>query len=216
MSNAFYLDSPCFPMMQLLELIPLVAFFAAYQFSGSTLQWGSFHYELQGIYGATAVLMLATVVQLAIIWLWKRHIEKRLWWLAATVLVFGAATLLLHDQRFIQLKPTIFNWVLGSILLGSHLFTNHNLVQRLLGQQLQLPESICRRLTWLWSAYFFLVGGLNLVVAYYFSEAFWVSYKLWSAVGFTLAMSIITAMLLMPHLKIDVNAENDSRPTNDP
>jgi len=199
-------------MMQLLELMPLVAFFAAYQFSGTSLQWGSLHYELDGIYGATAILMLATVLQLLIVWLWKRKIEKRLWWLVGVVLVFGSATLLLHDQRFIQWKPTIFNWVLGLILLGSHLFTRHNLIQRMLGDQLKLPDFVCRRLTWLWSIYFFLIGGLNLFVAFYFSESFWVSYKLWSAVLFTMVMSIITALLLMPYLKVDITSEPEQTP----
>lgn len=191
-------------MMQLLELMPLVAFFAAYQFSGSSLQWGDYHYQLEGIYGATAILMVATVLQVIIVWLWKRKVEKRLWWLVGVVLAFGTATLLFHDQRFIQWKPTIFNWVLGIILLGSHLFTRHNLIQRMLGQQLQLPDFVCRRLTWLWGVYFLLVGGLNLFVAFYFSESFWVSYKLWSAIAFTLGMSIITAWLLMPYLKVDM------------
>jgi intracellular septation protein len=196
-------------MMQLLELMPLVAFFAAYRFNGVSLQLGEFHYQLAGIYGATAVLMLATLLQLLIVWCWKREVEKRLWWLVTAVWVFGTATLLFHDQRFIQWKPTIFNWVLGSILLGSHLFTRHNLVQRMLGQQLQLPDNICARLAWLWSLYFFLVGALNLVVAYYFSEGFWVSYKLWSAIVFTLVMSIITALVLMPYLKVEVTADAD-------
>lgn len=196
-------------MMQLLELMPLLAFFTAYKFSGISLQIGDFHYQLEGIYGATAVLMLATVLQLLIVWLWKREIEKRLWWLLAVVLLFGTATLIFHDQRFIQWKPTIFNWVLGSILLGSHLFTRHNLIQRMLGQQLQLPDNICARLVWLWSLYFFLVGALNLVVAYYFSEGFWVSYKLWSAIVFTLVMSIITALLLMPYLKVEIASDPD-------
>jgi len=202
-------------MMQLLELMPLVAFFTAYKFSGTALQLGDFHYQLEGIYGATAVLMLATVLQVIIVWLWKRKVEKRLWWLVGAVLAFGTATLLFHDQRFIQWKPTIFNWVLAVILLGSHLFTRQNLIQRMLGDQLQLPDFICTRLTWIWSAYFLLVGALNLVVAFYFSESFWVSYKLWSAVGFTLVMSILTAMLLMPYLKVDtstVNTPSDHTP----
>ena len=55
--------------------------------------------------------------------------------------------------------------------------------------------------------YFFLVGALNLVVAYLFSEAFWVDYKLWSAIGYTLIIAIITALILSPHIKEDSPSE---------
>jgi intracellular septation protein len=196
-------------MMQLLELMPLVAFFTAYQFSGTTLQWGGMEYQLEGIYGATAVLMLATLIQVIIVRLWKGKVEKRLWYLVGAVLVFGSATLLLHDQRFIQWKPTIFNWAMASVLIISHL-VGKNLIKRLLGEQLQLPLSVCARLTWVWGGYFFLVGSLNLIVVYTFSEAFWVSYKLWSAIGFTLIISVVTAFMLMPYLKMEEHSGDSS------
>ena len=57
------------------------------------------------------------------------------------------------------------------------------------------------RLNLLWTANFIVVGALNLFVAYRFSEAFWVSYKLYSAIGFTLLLTILTAVLVSPHLQ---------------
>lgn len=197
-------------MLQLLELMPIVAFFAAFKMSGHTLDLGSLHYQFDGIYSATAILMLATTLQVALIWTWKRKLEKRLLWLLATILVFGSATLIFHNQLFIQWKPTVFNWVLGAILIGSHLFTEKNLMQRMLGEQLQLPDVICTRLTYLWSSYFFIVGALNLLVAYQFSEATWVEYKLWSSILYTLIISVVTAIIVAPHLK--AASENITQP----
>lgn len=201
-------------MLQLLELLPLIAFFVTFKMSGYLLQLGSWQYQFDGLYTATAVLMIATTLQVAIVWAWKRTLEKRLLWLLATILVFGSATLLFHNQLFIQWKPTVFNWVLSAVVIGSQLFTQKNVVQRILGQQMQLPYPVCVRLTFLWGGYFFLAGALNLVVAYQFSEAVWVSYKLWSAMGFTLLMSAITAVMVAPYLKIESadtgNSDKDS------
>ncbi len=194
-------------MLQLLELIPLIAFFLAYHAKGDVLDIFGFHYEFDGIYSATAVLMLATILQVLLVWLIKRKVEKRMLWLLASVLLFGSATLLLHNQLFIQWKPTVFNWVLAAVLLGSHLFTSKNIVQRLIGQQLSLPSEICTRLTFVWCAYFFIVGVLNLVVAYQFSQETWVNYKLWSAIVFTILISVVTAIMVAPYLKDKPNQE---------
>lgn len=194
-------------MLQLLELLPLVIFVTVYGLKGHAVDMAGFAHTFDGIYDATAALMAATALQVLIVWLWKRQVEPRLWWLLAAVLVFGTATLVLHNQLFIQWKPTIFNWALCLALLGSHWFTDKNLVQRMLGQQLALPGFIYIRITFVWAAYFFIVGALNLVVAYYFSEAFWVDYKLWSAIGFTLLIAIITAVILAPYVKEDPSSE---------
>src|SRR6478609_138936 len=129
-------------MLQLLELMPLLAFFIAFKMSGYVLHIGSMQYQFDGLYSATAILMIATTIQVAVVWVWKRKLEKRLLWLLATILVFGTATLLFHNQLFIQWKPTVFNWVLSAVVIGSHLFTPQNVVQRILGHQLQLPNHI--------------------------------------------------------------------------
>jgi len=117
--------------------------------------------------------------------------------------VFGGATLVLHNQIFIQWKPTIFNWVLALAFGGSQFIGDKNLMERTLGSQIHLPKQVWTRLNLLWVANFAIVGALNLVVAYGFSEATWVSYKLYSAIGFTLLLTVITALMISPHLKED-------------
>lgn len=188
-------------MLQLLELMPLVIFVLVFGLKDQSFVMAGFQHTFDGIYDATAALMIATVLQVLLVWLLKRKVEKRLWWLLAAVLVFGSATLILHNQLFIQWKPTVFNWVLCLVLLGSHFFTKQNLVERMLGQQIQLPTHLYRRIAFIWAGYFFIVGALNLIVAYSFSEAFWVKYKLYSSIGFTLLMTIITTIILAPHIK---------------
>jgi len=190
-------------MKQLLELLPLVLFFGAYQMDGDTLTVGGWSHTFDGIFSATAVLMISTALTWLISSLLEKRNDKRLMWMTLAVLLFGAATLILRDQRFIQWKPTVFNWVLAAVFLGSQFIGKRTVLERVLGSQLSLPRTIWTRLNVLWIGNFALVGALNLFVAYRFEEAVWVSYKLYSSIGFTLALMLLTVAIVAPHVKDD-------------
>ena len=190
-------------MKQLLELLPLVLFFGAYQMDGDTLTVGGWSHTFDGIFSATAVLMISTALTWLISSLLEKRNDKRLMWMTLAVLLFGAATLILRDQRFIQWKPTVFNWVLAAVFLGSQFIGKRTVLERVLGSQLSLPRPIWTRLNVLWVGNFALVGALNLFVAYRFEEAVWVSYKLYSSIGFTLALMLLTVAIVAPHVKDD-------------
>ena len=190
-------------MKQLLELLPLVLFFGAYQMDGDTLTVGGWSHTFDGIFSATAVLMISTALTWLVSSLLEKRNDKRLMWMTLAVLLFGAATLILRDQRFIQWKPTVFNWVLAAVFLGSQFIGKRTVLERVLGSQLSLPRPIWTRLNVLWIGNFALVGALNLFVAYRFEEAVWVSYKLYSSIGFTLALMLLTVAIVAPHVKDD-------------
>lgn len=188
-------------MKQLAEFVPIALFFIVYQLKGQSVSLGGWEYSFDGIFSATAVLMIATVAQVAITYAITRKFEKRLLWLLLAVVVFGGATLIFRNQMFIQWKPTIFNWALALAFGASQFIGDKNLMERTLGSQIHLPKMVWTRLNLLWVTNFAVVGGLNLVVAYGFSEDTWVSYKLYSAIGFTLVLTILTALLISPHMK---------------
>ncbi|MCB1675751.1 MAG: septation protein IspZ [Halioglobus sp.] len=188
-------------MKQLAEFLPIALFFIVYQLDGQSVAVGGWQYTFDGIFSATAVLMIATVAQVLLTYALTRRLEKRLLWLLLAVLLFGGATLVFRNQMFIQWKPTIFNWVLALVFGASQFIGDRNLMERTLGSQIHLPHPVWTRLNLLWVANFAIVGGLNLVVAYGFSEQTWVSYKLYSAIGFTLLLTVLTALLITPHLK---------------
>ena len=190
-------------MKQLLELLPLVLFFGAYQMDGDTLTVGGWSHTVDGIFSATAVLMISTALTWLVSSLLEKRNDKRLMWMTLAVLLFGAATLILRDQRFIQWKPTVFNWVLAAVFFGSQFIGKRTVLERVLGSQLSLPRPIWTRLNVLWIGNFTLVGALNLFVAYRFEEAVWVSYKLYSSIGFTLALMLLTVAIVAPHVKDD-------------
>ncbi|QFU75319.1 septation protein IspZ [Halioglobus maricola] len=188
-------------MKQLAEFIPIALFFVVYQLDGETMALGSWAYTFDGIFSATAVLMVATVAQVGLTFAFSGRLEKRALWMAAAILVFGGATLVLRNELFIQWKPTIFNWVLALAFGGSQFIGDKNLMERTLGSQIVLPRPIWTKLNLLWVSNFTIVGALNLVVAYGYSEATWVSYKLYSAIGFTLVLTVLTAIIVSPHIK---------------
>ena len=199
-------------MKQILEFLPIVLFFGAYQMSGETLTVGAWSHTFDGIFSATAVLMIATIAVWLIMLAITRRNDKRLMWMMVAVVVFGTATLVLRDQRFIQWKPTVFNWVMAVLFFGSQFVGKKTLLERLLSQQLVLSEVIWKRLNALWVTNFVTVGALNLYVAYQYEEAVWVSYKLYSSIGFILLMMLLTVMIVAPHLKSE---DQDIDPTRD-
>ena len=188
-------------MKQLLEFLPIALFFFVYQKNGETLSMGPWQFEVDGIYSATIVLMAATTIQVLGTAMWERKFEKRGLWMLAAVLAFGSATVLFRNELFIQWKPTIFNWVLAILFIGSQFIGDKTIMERTIGTQLSLPKIAWTKLNLLWSAHFTIVGGLNIWVAYGFSEDTWVSYKLYSAIGFTILLTALTAILMAPYLK---------------
>ena len=194
-------------MKQLAEFVPIALFFIVYQLKGEELAIGGWTYSFDGIFSATTVLIIATVLQVLITVALTRKLEKRLIWLLLAVCVFGGATLIFRNQMFIQWKPTIFNWVLALAFSASQFVGDKNLMERTLGGQIHLPKFVWNRLNYLWVSNFALVGALNLYVAYGYSEATWVSYKLYSAIGFTLVLTVLTALLISPHMKEEQVAE---------
>jgi intracellular septation protein len=164
-------------MQTLLELAPLLVFILAY--------------ALHGIYAATAALMVAMALMLAIDVLRTRRIPTMHALSTGLVFLFGTATLLLHDQRYIQWKPTVFFWLASAAFLASFWIGEKPLVARLLGKALdpamQVPLGVWRGLNALWVGFYAALGGLNLLVAYHASERVWVSFKVF---GLTLATAV--------------------------
>lgn len=189
-------------MKQILELVPIILFFVVYKFSGTTVTVAGWSHELDGIFSATAVLMIATLLQAALLLLVYKTLAKRELWTIVAVIAFGALTLSFRNELFIQWKPTIFNWALAVVFLIAPYFANgKTLLEKTIGTQLHAPHAIWRRLNLFWCLHFTVVGALNLYIAYGYEESTWVSYKLYSAIGFTVLLSVITLVILGPHIK---------------
>jgi intracellular septation protein len=173
----------------LFDLFPLILFFAAYRFAD--------------IYTATGVAIAASVLQL--IWLkaTKKPIEITHWVNLSVIVVFGGATLYLHSDIFIKWKPTVLYWLFGSGLLVGRWVFRRNMIKRMLGAQIALPENIWDRLNLTWAGFFVIAGALNLYVAFsgHFSESQWVSFKVFGLMGLTLVFVIAQSIWLGRHIQ---------------
>jgi intracellular septation protein len=151
-------------MQPVLELLPVILFFVTYR--------------LTDIFVATAVLIVAVIVQVSVQWIRHRKVSSMALISAALVLVFGGLTLLIHDKAFIQWKVTVLNWLLAAGLLGSHFVGEQPLTQRLFGKHLIAERSAWLGLSYAWIAFLLAMGGVNLYVAHHYPESTWVTFKL--------------------------------------
>ena len=116
-------------------------------------------------------------------WLRTREVPKMHLISAVLVWVFGTATLILHDVRFIQWKATVFYWLVALVLGGSIWIGKKTLLERLLAQR--LPEGVTvaagtwRNRRWSRRCSTCALGAVNLWVAYTMSEKTWVFFKTW-------------------------------------
>ncbi|HWV18679.1 MAG TPA: septation protein A [Rhodocyclaceae bacterium] len=173
----------------LFDLFPVILFFIAY--------------KVADIYVATAVVIAATFVQIAYMWIKHRKVEKMLWVSLGLVVVFGGATLLLHDENFIKLKLTIFYWVFAAVLLGASVFMGKNLIRSLLTSQgkFEMPDQVWRLLNNLWIGFFTAMGGLNLFIAQNYSTDVWVNFKLFGSMGLMLVFLIAQGFIIAKYIK---------------
>ena len=174
-------------MKFLFDLFPVILFFVAF--------------KLQGIYVATAVAIAASIGQIGWLWLRGRKIDTMLWASLAIIVVFGSATLLLHDETFIKWKPTVLYWLFASVLSASELFLHKNLIRSMLGEQIQLPEPAWKKLNFAWAGFFACMGFLNLYVAFNFPTDTWVNFKLFGGMGLMLAFVIGQGLFLAKYVE---------------
>ena len=164
-------------MNQLLEWLPLVVFFVGF--------------KLLGIYWATAALMIACLLQLTVHRVRTGKFKTMHVITVAVVLVLGSATLLLHDRRFIQWKPTVLLALASAAFLGSMVVGKQPLARRMLEAVFNEPLQISSR-AWLlinslWVGWLALLAAANIYVAWNFAESVWVNFKVF---GITVAMLV--------------------------
>lgn len=150
---------------------------------------------------ATAVAILATIGQISYLLLRGKKVDTMLWVSLVIITVFGGATIYFHDETFIKWKPTVLYWCFGAALLIAQTFMGKNLIRLMMEKQVALPDSIWQRLNLSWAVFFGVMGVINLYVAYNFSLATWVSFKMFGFTGLMLAFVIAQSVFLSKHIK---------------
>jgi intracellular septation protein len=154
---------------------------------------------MYGIYSATAVAMVAALMQVILHRLKYQRYEKLHLISLGIILILGSATLFFHNPWFIKWKPTGIYWLSSVLFLGSTFIGQKTLIQKIMGGNIQLPPRIWQRLNFAWVLYFVLMGALNLYVAYSYNTDFWVNFKLFGGAGFMLLFVFLQALYLSKH-----------------
>jgi intracellular septation protein len=173
-------------MKLLLDFFPIILFFVAF--------------KIWGIYEATAVAIVATVAQIA----WLRYstgkVEPMQWMSLGVIVLFGGATIALQNETFIKWKPTVLYWLMGGALLVAQVVFKKNLLKSLMGAQMALPDAAWRVMNWSWTAFFAVMGVINIWVAYSFDTDTWVNFKLFGGLGLMAAFVVAQALYLSRYM----------------
>jgi len=203
-------------MKFLFDLFPVILFFAVFK-------WGQGHpdaalaatqHTLSGLVSgghatidqapimlATAVAIVATFAQIGYLLLRRRKVDTMLWVSLVIITLFGGATIYFHNETFIKWKPTVLYWCFSVGLLFSQVALGKNLIRLMMEQQITLPDFVWQRLSLAWALFFGAMGVINLYVAYNFSTAAWVDFKLFGFTGLIFAFVIGQSLFLARHMK---------------
>jgi intracellular septation protein len=167
-------------MKAIADFLPVILFFVVYKISGDIL-------------AATLAIVIATLVQLGIVWLVTRTLDRMLMVSGALVVGLGGLTMAFGDSRFIQWKPTVLYWLLALVVAGFHFFRDSNLTRKAIMASLGksgvdasgVPDRLWKELNLGTVAFMAGLGILNLAIAYSFDESTWVNFKLFGLTGLT-------------------------------
>ncbi|MGS0754231.1 septation protein A [Roseateles sp. GG27B] len=213
-------------MKFLLDFLPLLLFFGTFKYADSHKDWAavfaSEHFGFMvsgGVVGvdeapvllATLVVMLATLTQALILKLRGKKIDLMLWISLGLVVTLGGATIWFHNATFIKWKPTGLYWGFALVFWGSQAFFGKNLIQRMLGGELSLPDFVWRNLNRAWVVFFAAMGVLNIYVAYNFSTSTWASFKAFGTTGLILLFTLAQGFYLSRH----ISEPTESKPADE-
>ena len=171
---------------QLVEFFPILLFFIAF--------------KLYDIYVATAVVIVATILQVGFSWYKHRKVETMQWITLILVVVMGGLTLILHDEQFVKWKLSIIEWLFGGAFLGSQFIGKKPFIERMMSSQLTLPATIWKVLNLCWAAFFIGVGCLNVYVMFNYDTNDWVTFKTFIVPAMMATFIVVQMIFLYKHL----------------
>lgn len=208
-------------MKLLFDFLPVILFFGAFKYAEAHKEWAAERATdwlgfmvSGGVVGqneapvllATVVVIAATAAQIAWLLARRQKIDTMLWVSLGLVTVLGGATIWFHSETFIKWKPSVLYWVMAASLWISQALFKKNLLQALMGHQVDLPAAIWQRLNFAWVAFFAFMGLLNIYVAYSFDTSTWVNFKLFGSLGLMIVFMVAQGVYMSRHLKHEEQA----------
>ena len=177
-------------MQIFVEYLPLILFFVAF--------------KLYGIYVATGVAIVASVLSIGFAWTKTRKVTVMQWVSLFVIVVFGGATIFLKDERFIKLKPSVLYLCAASALAVGKLWFKEDWLSKVLAQaQLTLPAPVWTTLTWAWVGFFCFLAALNYYVAQSYPLDTWVTFKVWGMMALLFGFIVLNGLYLARYVKTE-------------
>lgn len=208
-------------MKFLFDLFPVILFFLVFkygeghpeaahalvqQYMGGLVAGGAVTPAQSPILLATAVGIVATIIQIGYLLLRGRKVDGMLWLSLAVIVVMGGATIYFHDETFIKWKPTILYWAFALGLLIAQVGFRNNLMRKVMEATIKLPDAVWNRVGYAWMAFFAAMGLLNLFVAFVLFKtdtSAWVSFKLFGFTGIFFAFVVVQTLFLSKYIQED-------------
>lgn len=184
-------------MHAIFEYLPLVIFYAFYQYFGD-------------IYWATGSLIVTSALQILYYFIKREPVPTRNWVFFGLIAVFGGLTIFMHDDTFLKWKVTIINEFFAVALLISHYVFKKNIIKQFLSESLSLPENVWTKLNLSWAIFFAFCGLLNLYIAFNYEQEIWVNFKVFGLTGLTFIFAIGSIFSLYKYMPQDeIESKNE-------
>lgn len=170
-----------------IDLIPILVFFVVF--------------KLYGIYVATAASIVIALLQLAIQKKVGIAIKPSQWISTGLICVLGSLTIVLHNEYFIKVKPSVLYLIFAITLVFFKVFLRKDLLRIILGTQLDLPDWVWRRLHSAWIIFFLFLSGLNVLVAFSWETEDWIRFKLFGIPLMTILFFVLQLIVLRKNIK---------------
>jgi intracellular septation protein len=177
-------------MKFLYDYLPLIVFFLCYKFSKAP----------EPLISATIYMVLTTIIALAISYFVTGTIPKVALFSGLILAVFGGLTILLKDEIFIKIKPTIINLIFAVILFYGY-FSKKPFLSHLFGDQIKMRPSAWLTLSMRWACFFVFLAILNEIIWRSFSTDFWVQFKVFGMTPISLLFTISQIPFMVKEMK---------------
>jgi intracellular septation protein len=206
-------------MKFLFDLFPVILFFIVFrigeghqeaahalvtQYMGGFISGGAVAAAQAPIMLATAVGIVATLLQIGYLLVRGRKVDGMLWLSLGVIAVMGGLTIYFHDENFIKWKPTILYGAFALALFVSQVGMRKNLMRKVMQEQISLPDAVWSWVGFAWMLFFAFQGVLNLVMAFVVfkdNTSAWVSYKMFGATGLFFAFVVAQTLMLSKYIQ---------------
>ena len=178
-------------MKQLLNFIPLIVFFI--------------FLTIYDIFIGVQALMVSATISFLIILVMYKKLDKVELISYMMIMVFGSVTLYTRDQNIIKWKVTIINFLFAAALSISQFGFQKNLLQKMLGKEIQLDITVWNKLNVVWIVFFIACGTFSLIATYYAADNFFWIFKVFILPGASLIMSLISGIYIYRHMNKTAN-----------